>query len=235
MLEALKKEVYLANLELPKQNLVKLTWGNASGIDRVAGLIVIKPSGVAYEDMRESDMVVVDLSGKVVEGDFRPSSDMPTHLYLYQHFPELGGIVHTHSAQATAFAQAEKPIPCFGTTHADYFYGTVPCTRQLTKDEIESDYEWNTGAVIAETMDDQEEEVLSMPGILVGKHGVFTWGKTVKAAVEFSIILEETAHMAAQTLLVNPQAAAVTQFLLDKHYFRKHGKNAYYGQKEIKQ
>jgi L-ribulose-5-phosphate 4-epimerase len=229
MLEELKKRVYEQNIALVRHGLVVLTWGNVSARDEESGLIVIKPSGVPYDDMRAEDMVVVDLAGNVVEGDYNPSSDLPTHLYLYNAFPALGGIVHTHSTYATAFAQAGRDIPALGTTHADAFYGAVPCSRSLTPEEIADKYEHNTGKVIAETVEKCVEEI---PGVLVKNHGVFTWGKHAEKAVENAVTLEEVAKMASITLALNPTAPAVDQELLDKHYWRKHGANAYYGQKK---
>ena len=230
MLEWLKEEVFAANMILPKCGLVTLTWGNVSAVDRQSGLIVIKPSGVSYETMCAEDMVVVNAQGEVVDGHYRPSSDTPTHLYLYETFPKIGGIVHTHSPQATSFAQAQLSIPCYGTTHADYFYGDIPCTRQLTETEIQCDYERNTGVVIAETFRERSIDVLATPAVLVGRHGPFTWGVTASKAVETAIVLEEVARMALNTCNLNPQTSPSPQALMDKHYYRKHGKNAYYGQ-----
>ncbi len=229
MLESLKQRVLEQNLALVKHGLVVLTWGNVSAKDAESGLVVIKPSGVSYDVMRAEDMVVVDLAGNVVEGDYNPSSDLPTHLYLYNAFPALGGIVHTHSTYATAFAQGGRDIPALGTTHADAFYGAVPCSRSLTPAEIADQYEHNTGKVIAETVAAHVEEI---PGVLVKNHGVFTWGKSAEKAVENAVTLEEVAKMASITLALNPEAPAVDQELLDKHYWRKHGANAYYGQKK---
>ena len=230
MLEWLKEEVFAANMILPKCGLVTLTWGNVSAVDRKSGLIVIKPSGVSYETMCAEDMVVVNAQGEVVDGHYRPSSDTPTHLYLYETFPKIGGIVHTHSPQATSFAQAQLSIPCYGTTHADYFYGDIPCTRQLTETEIQCDYERNTGVVIAETFRERSIDVLATPAVLVGRHGPFTWGVTASKAVETAIVLEEVARMALNTCNLNPHTSPSPQALMDKHYYRKHGKNAYYGQ-----
>lgn len=226
MLEELKKRVFEQNVALVKHGLVVLTWGNVSARDPDSGLVVIKPSGVSYDVMRAEDMVVVDTEGNVVEGTLRPSSDLPTHLYLYKAYPELGGVVHTHSTYATAFAQSGRPIPPYGTTHADAFYGPVPCARGLTKEEIAEAYEWNTGKVIAETV----EDAMAIPAVLVQSHGVFTWGKTPEKAVENAVTVEAVAKMALLTEQLNPTAPAVDRYLLDKHYFRKHGKNAYYGQ-----
>lgn len=228
MLTGLKKAVLKANLELVKQGLVIYTWGNVSGIDREQGYVVIKPSGVAYDDMTIGDMVVVDMDGRVVEGKLRPSSDTPTHLILYKAFPHIGGIVHTHSAWATAWAQAGKPIPALGTTHADYFHGPVPCTRKLTETEIQSAYEVETGNLIIETF--RYLDPSAVPGVLVNNHAPFTWGKNPDEAVHNAKVLEEVAKMAWVTLQINP-SAAIDQLLLDKHYLRKHGKDSYYGQK----
>ena len=230
MLNKLKKRVWQANRAIVEHGLVVLTWGNASAIDRETSWIVIKPSGVAYEKLTSEDMVVVDIDGNVVEGHFSPSSDLLTHLELYRQFADIGGIVHTHSTWATSFAQAEQPIPCFGTTHADYFYGTIPCTRLLTKEETETDYEWNTGKVIVETIKNKGLDANTIPGILVSKHGPFVWGKTIEEATENAVVLEETAHMALNTLILNAHALSAPQYVIDKHYFRKHGADAYYGQ-----
>ena len=229
MLENLKKEVCEANLSLVKYGLVVLTWGNVSAIDRETGLVVIKPSGVPYDIMKPEHMVVVDLNGNRVEGDLNPSSDTPTHLALYRAFPSIGGVVHTHSVSATAWAQAGVPIPALGTTHGDYFYGDVPVTRSLTPEEIKKDYELETGNVIIETLKGQD--ISRFPGILVRNHGPFTWGKNAAAAVESSLVLETIAKMALDTLSINPAAPRLPQELADKHYFRKHGANAYYGQR----
>ena len=228
MLEELKKRVFEQNIALVKHVLVVLTWGNVSARDPKTGLVVIKPSGVPYSTMREEDMVVVDLDGNKVEGDLNPSSDLPTHLYLYREYPSLGGIVHTHSTYATAFAQSGRDIPPYGTTHADAFYGAVPCSRELTDDEIADKYEWNTGKVIAETVTDPD----AIPAILVKNHGVFTWGASPEKAVENAVTLEEVARMAHLTESLNAVTPRIKQTLLDKHYLRKHGKNAYYGQKK---
>jgi L-ribulose-5-phosphate 4-epimerase len=228
MLKDLKKSVFEANLSLVKHGLVIFTWGNVSGIDREQGLVVIKPSGVSYDNMTAEDMVVVDMEGKVLEGKLKPSSDTPTHLVLYKAFSDIGGIVHTHSSWATAWSQAGNSIPALGTTHADYFYGPVPCTRKLTQQEIETAYEIETGHVIVETF--QNFDPNAVPGVLVNNHAPFTWGKTPGDAVHNAKVLEELAQMAYYTLQINP-SATIDQFLLDKHYFRKHGKDAYYGQK----
>lgn len=228
MLESLKQQVLEANLQLPKLNLVAFTWGNVSAIDRESGIMVIKPSGVTYEAMRAEDMVCVELAtGKVVEGTLKPSSDTPTHLVLYRAFPTIGGVVHTHSRWATIFAQAGRSVPALGTTHADYFYGDVPLTRPLTNSEIQTAYELETGNVIVETM--QGVDPVAMPAILVQEHGPFTWGKDANEAVYHAAVLEEAAMMAWHTLALTPNAK-LNPALLDKHYLRKHGKDAYYGQ-----
>lgn len=230
MLTELKQEVCAANLELAARGVVIYTWGNVSGIDREKGLVVIKPSGVDYDGMKPEDMVVVDLeTGETVEGKWKPSSDTKTHLELYRQFPSLGGITHTHSVNAVAFAQAGRDIPALGTTHADYFYGAVPCTRALTQAEVEADYELNTGKVIVETLRARGIEPLSVPGIVVRNHGPFTWGKDAAASVYHAVVLDTVAEMSLKTLLLNPEAA-MPQYILDKHYYRKHGANAYYGQ-----
>ncbi|MBO7344361.1 MAG: L-ribulose-5-phosphate 4-epimerase AraD [Clostridia bacterium] len=230
MLEKLKKEVYEANLNLVKYNLIDLTWGNVSGIDRNSGLVVIKPSGVDYAKLKVQDLVVVDLyTGKIVEGNLNPSSDLPTHLELYKSFPDIGGVTHTHSKYATSFAQAKKMIPAFGTTHADHFYGEIPCTRPLTIEEINTDYERNTGLVIKETFSSIDYNAI--PSVLVASHGVFSWGKNALKSVENALVAERCAEMAYLTMALG-NIETVSQSLLDKHYFRKHGKNAYYGQKE---
>ena len=227
MLENLKQKVFEQNLALVKHGLVVLTWGNVSAKDEETGLIVIKPSGVSYDVMKAEDMVVVDLDGKVVEGKLNPSSDLPTHLYLYKKYPTIGGIVHTHSTYATAYAQSGREIIPYGTTHADVFYGNVPITRDMIAEEIESNYEWNTGKIISESITDVD----AMPAMLVKNHGVFTWGKSANKAVEVAVTLEEVAKMALLTEQVNNKTPRISQNLLDKHYYRKHGKNAYYGQK----
>lgn len=228
MLEELKQKVYEANMDLPKRGLVTYTWGNVSGIDRKDGLFVIKPSGVEYECLKPEDMVVMDLEGNKVEGRYQPSSDTPTHLELYKACPEVGGIVHTHSPWATSWAQACRSIPCYGTTHADYFYGGIPCTRSLTGEEIEGAYEKNTGLVIIETFRDRDPA--SVPGVLCANHGPFTWGKDAANAVHNAVVLEEVAKMAYRTEMLNPKVSAAPQVLQDKHYMRKHGPDAYYGQ-----
>ena len=228
MFEELKKEVYEANMLLPKYSLVTFTWGNVSGIDRESGLFVIKPSGVEYEKLTPDDMVVVDLNGKKVEGRFNPSSDTPTHLEIYKAFPNIGGIVHTHSSYATSWAQSGLNIPCYGTTHADYIYGDVPCLRCLTKEEIDENYETNTGLLIADYFKDKDYE--AVPCVLCKNHGPFTWGKNPHEAVHNAVVLEEVAKMAYRTRLINPEVKPAPQELMDKHYYRKHGANAYYGQ-----
>ena len=228
MLEDLKQQVYHANLQLVKHGLIIFTWGNVSGIDRDKGLVVIKPSGVSYEEMKPDDMVVLDLAGNVVEGHLRPSSDTPTHLCLYRAFPEIGGVVHTHSSFATAWAQAGRDIPCLGTTHADYFYGDIPCTESMTREEIEGNYEEETGNVIVRRFAGLNP--IHTPGVLVKNHGPFTWGKTPDEAVYHAVVVEEVAKMASATLAVNPEAT-MNPALVEKHFSRKHGPNAYYGQK----
>ncbi len=227
MLEQLKKEVYEANIALKENHLICLTWGNASQIDRESGLVVIKPSGVSYDAMTPDDMVVVDLEGNVVEGKLRPSSDTPTHLELYRKFPELGGVVHTHSRWATIFAQCGADVPALGTTHADTFYGDIPCTRLMTEEEIAGEYELNTGKVIVETFEGKNP--MDIPAVVVASHGPFTWGKDAMDAVEHAVILEEVSMMAWHTEMMK-SGCKLQQALADKHYFRKHGKNAYYGQ-----
>lgn len=231
MLEQLKEEVLAANLALPKHHLVTFTWGNVSAVDRERGVIVIKPSGVEYDVMTAEDMVVVDLaSGKVVEGNKKPSSDTPTHLELYRQFEHIGGIVHTHSRHATVWAQAQRDLAAFGTTHGDYFYGSIPCTRLMKDAEIEGEYELETGKVIVETFRERGIDPMQVPAVLVASHGPFAWGKDADNAVHNAVVLEEIAYMNLFSLQVNPQLSAMQQTLLDKHYLRKHGKNAYYGQ-----
>ena len=232
MLEKLKKEVWLANLELVKRGLVVYTWGNVSGIDREKGLFVIKPSGVEYEGMTADDMVVLDLeSGEKVEGRYRPSSDTPTHLALYRAFGDIGGIVHTHSSDAVSFAQAGRDIPALGTTHADYFYGDIPCTRSLTEEEVNSEYEYNTGVVIIEEFKKRNINPIDIPAVLTRNHGPFTFGKNPYDAVYHAVVLEEVAKMAMNTMFLSADAD-MPQYILDKHYFRKHGSGAYYGQEK---
>lgn len=230
MLEKLKKEVFEENLELIEKELVIYTWGNVSGIDRDSKIIAIKPSGIDYDIMRAEDIVLIDSDGKKIEGKYKPSSDTPTHIELYKAFPEIGGIVHTHSSYATSWAQAIKDIPAFGTTHADYFYGDIPCARPLTKEEIENEYEKNTGLVIIETLKKRNINPMDVPGIIIASHGPFAWGKDAKHAVYNAVVLEELSKMAYRTIQINPNIKSVEKYLLDKHYFRKHGKNAYYGQ-----
>ena len=230
MLEDLKRQVCKANLDLVREGLVLQTWGNASAVDRERGLVVIKPSGVAYDGMKSEHMVVISLeSGKVLEGGLKPSSDTPTHLVLYRAFKNIGGVVHTHSLYATAWAQAKRGIPSYGTTQADYWYGDVPCTRLMTPAEIESDYEANTGQVIVETFGNLDP--LQHPAVLVASHGPFAWGKDVESAVHNAVVLEFVAKLAGETLRINPQTGPMQQVLLDKHFLRKHGPKAYYGQK----
>ncbi|WP_082232996.1 L-ribulose-5-phosphate 4-epimerase [Halobacillus massiliensis] len=228
MLDDLKQQVLEANLALQKHNLVTFTWGNVSGINRGADLIVIKPSGVSYKDMTVEDMVVVDFDGNVVEGRLKPSSDTPTHLVLYKHFKDIGGVVHTHSTWATSWAQSGKEVPALGTTHADYFYGPIPCTRPMTQKEIHQDYEKETGNVIVETFRDRDPK--QMPGVLVHKHAPFTWGASPAEAVHNAVVLEEVAKMALLSHQLDQQVENMAQALLDKHYLRKHGSGAYYGQ-----
>lgn len=229
MLEELKQQVYEANMELPKRNLVTYTWGNVSGLDREKGLFVIKPSGVDYDKLRPKDLVVMDLDGNQVEGKYRPSSDTATHLELYKAFKEISGIVHTHSPWATTWAQAGRSIPSYGTTHADYFYGEIPCARSLTEEEINGEYEKNTGLVIIETFKDKNP--IHVPGVLCTNHGPFTWGKDAAGAVYNAVVLEEVAKMAYHTEMLHPGVEQIPQPLMDKHFLRKHGANAYYGQK----
>lgn len=229
MLEELKRAVYRANMDLPKYGLVTFTWGNVSAIDRETGYFVIKPSGVPYEELKPEDMVVMDLEMNKIEGEMNPSSDTATHCELYKAFPAIGGIVHTHSPWATSWAQAGRAIPCYGTTHADYIYGEVPCVRNLTKEELE-DYETNTGKLIVEHF--LKADVTAVPCVLCKNHGPFAWGKDANEAVHNAVVLEEVAKMAARSELINPKLKTAPQELQDKHYFRKHGANAYYGQKK---
>lgn len=228
-MQQLKQQVFDANMALPHYGLVTFTWGNVSAIDRERGLVVIKPSGVSYETMQAEDMVVVDLQGNIVEGRYRPSSDTPTHLELYRRYPHLGGIVHTHSTHATAWAQAGLSIPALGTTHADYFFGDIPCTRALTAAEVAGEYELNTGKVIVETLGDTNP--LHTPGIVVYQHGPFSWGKDAVDAVHNAVVMEEVAKMAWIACGINPRLRHIDGYLMDKHFSRKHGPNAYYGQK----
>ena len=230
MLEELKIKVYEANMELPRRGLVTYTWGNVSGIDREKGLFVIKPSGVEYDELKPEDMVVMSLDGSKVEGDLNPSSDTKTHLVLYNAFPKIGGIVHTHSPCAVGWAQAGEDIPCYGTTHADYFYGPVPCARHLSKEELDEDYEMNTGKIIVDTFRARGIDENAVPAVICHSHGPFTWGKDAAQAVYHAVVLEEVAKMAIFTRQVNPAAADAPARIVEKHYQRKHGKNAYYGQ-----
>lgn len=230
MLEKLKQEVYEANMELPRRGLVTYTWGNVSGIDREKGLFVIKPSGVEYEELKPEDLVVMDLQGNKVEGDLNPSSDTKTHLILYNAFPDIGGIVHTHSPLAVAWAQAGRDIPAYGTTHADYFYGPIPCARNLTQEEIDDDYETNTGKVIVETFRERGVNPVYVPAVICRNHGPFTWGKNAAQAVYHSVVLEEVAKMNLFTELINPKVDAAPLNIQNKHFMRKHGPDAYYGQ-----
>jgi L-ribulose-5-phosphate 4-epimerase len=232
MLEELKRQVYEANMDLPKYGLVTFTWGNVSGIDRESGCFVIKPSGVEYEKLRPEDMVVVDLEGNIVEGSLNPSSDTSTHLELYKAFPKIGAVVHTHSSWATSWAQAGRGIPCYGTTHADYMYGEIPCLRCLSEEEINGAYEMNTGRLITEYYKDKD--YMAVPACLCKNHGPFAWGKNAKEAVHHSVVLEEVAKMAARCEQINPEVKPAPKELLDKHYMRKHGANSYYGQKSAK-
>ena len=230
MLEELKKKVYEANILLPKYGLVTFTWGNVSAIDRESGLFVIKPSGVEYDEMTPDDMVVMDLEGNIVEGKYKPSSDTPTHVEIYKAFKDVGGVVHTHSSFATSWAQAGRGIPCYGTTHADYFYGEIPCVRCLTKDEIDEAYEKNTGVLIVNEFNRMKKDPVAVPAVLCKNHGVFAWGKDAHEAVHNAVVTEEVAKMAFRCELINPEVKPAPQELQDKHYFRKHGANAYYGQ-----
>lgn len=231
MLEKLREEVYKANMELPEKGLVVYTWGNVSAVDREQGLVVIKPSGVEYDELSPSNLVIVDMNCNIVEGDLNPSSDTKTHVELYKAFPSVGGIVHTHSSHAVGWAQAGRDIPCYGTTHADYFYGSVPCTRNLTSEEVNSDYELNTGKVITETFRERKLDPIAVPGVICKSHGPFTWGKNAAQAVYHAVVLEELAKMALYTVTIDPNAEPAPDYVLDKHYLRKHGANAYYGQK----
>ena len=230
MLEELKKKVYEANILLPKYGLVTFTWGNVSSIDRESGYFVIKPSGVEYEDMGPEDMVIMDLDGNKIEGKLNPSSDTATHIEIYKGFKEVGGIVHTHSSYATSWAQAGRGIPCYGTTHADYFYGEIPCVRNLSKEEIEEAYEKNTGVLIVSEFERLKKDPVAVPAVLCKNHGVFAWGKDAHAAVHNAVVTEEVAKMAYRCELINSEVKEAPQELQDKHYYRKHGANAYYGQ-----
>lgn len=232
MLEQLKEEVFQANLELPERGLIKYTWGNVSAVDREKGLFVIKPSGVGYDDMKASDMVVCDFEGNVIEGDLNPSSDMPTHAVLYKEFPEIGAVVHTHSTWATIWAQAGLDVPAMGTTHADTFYGTVPCARFLTQAEIDRGYEEETGRAIVETFRERGIKPMEVPGVLLHGHGPFTWAKDAKGAVLNAVVLDEVCKTNLFARQLNAFAEELPQRILDKHYLRKHGENAYYGQKK---
>ncbi len=230
MLEELKKAVYEANMDLPKYGLVTFTWGNVSGIDREKGLFVIKPSGVEYDKLTPDDMVVMDLNGNKVEGKYKPSSDTATHLEIYKAFPEVGGVVHTHSSYATSWAQAGRSIPCYGTTHADYMYGEIPCVRCLNKEEIEGAYEENTGLLIVDSFNKMKKDPMAVPAVLCKNHGPFAWGKDAHEAVHNAVVLEEVAKMAYRAETINKDIKPAPQELQDKHYYRKHGANAYYGQ-----
>lgn len=230
MLEQLKEQVYRANMELPKRGLITYTWGNVSGIDRETGYFVIKPSGVDYDKLKPEDLVVLDLAGNQIEGEYRPSSDTKTHIELYKKYPEIGGVVHTHSPEATSWAQAGRDIPLYGTTHADYFYGDIPCARTLTQEEIDDDYEKNTGLVIIKTLEERGINPVYTPAVLCKNHGPFTWGKDADEAVHNAVVLEEVAKMATKTELINPSAKPAPDCMKEKHFFRKHGANAYYGQ-----
>ncbi len=230
VIQQLKEDVFKANLELVEQGLVIYTWGNVSGIDRESGLVVIKPSGVDYTTMTVEDMVVIDLQGNVVEGQLKPSSDTPTHLELYRQYSDIGGVVHTHSEWATSWAQAGVNIPCYGTTHADYFYGEILCTRSLTDEEIQGEYELNTGKVMVETLREANKGAFELPGMIITNHGPFSWGESAHKAVHNAKVMEEVAKMAYRTEKINPRVQPAKQTLVDKHYLRKHGKNAYYGQ-----
>ena len=230
MLEALKRSVYEANMLLPKYGLVTFTWGNVSGIDEETGIFAIKPSGVEYDKLTPDDMVLMDLNGNKIEGRYNPSSDTPTHMELYKAYPEIGGIVHTHSSYATSWAQAGRSIPCYGTTHADYIYGEVPCLRCLAKEEIEEAYEQNTGLLIVNEFKKMNKDVMAVPAVLCKNHGPFAWGKDANEAVHNAVVLEEVAKMAYRAETINPRIQPAPQELQDNHYFRKHGANAYYGQ-----
>ncbi len=229
-IENLKQEVFEANIELVNQGLVIYTWGNVSAIDRESGLVVIKPSGVDYDVMKASDMVVIDLEGTIIEGKYKPSSDTPTHLAMYKEYDTIGSVVHTHSEWATSWAQARRAIPVYGTTHSDYFYGDILCTRELSKEEVNKDYELNTGLVMIQTLKDNNKNPLELPGLIISNHGPFSWGETSQKAVHNAKVLDEIAKMAYRTEMLNPNIQPVNKYLLDKHYLRKHGASAYYGQ-----
>ena len=228
MYEQLRKDVCEANIELQTQKLVIYSWGNVSGIDRAAGIVAIKPSGVPYDQLSPDKLVLLDLDGKVIEGNLKPSSDTPTHLELYRNFKDIGGVCHTHSQNATMWAQGCRQIPCLGTTHADFFYGSIPVTEVMTKDQIQGDYELNTGKVIVKLFAGMDP--MQMPAVLVANHGPFTWGRSPAESVESAVVLENVAKMAMGTIMINSKQKGISQVLLDKHYLRKHGKNAYYGQ-----
>ena len=230
MLEKLKKQVYEANMELPQRGLITYTWGNVSGINRETGYFVIKPSGVDYDKLTAEDMVVMDLEGNKIEGRYKPSSDTATHIELYKKYPEIGGVVHTHSPEAVAWAQAGRDIPLYGTTHADYFFGPIPCARNLTQEEIDAGYEQNTGKVIIETFEERGINPIYTPAVLCKNHGPFTWGKDANEAVHNAVVLEEVAKMALKTELLNPNVESAPDSIKNKHFYRKHGENAYYGQ-----
>ena len=230
MLEELKQQVYEANMELPRRGLITYTWGNVSGIDRKTGYFVIKPSGVDYDALKPKDMVVMDLEGNKIEGDYKPSSDTPTHLELYRKYKEIGGIVHTHSPEAVAWAQAGRDIPLYGTTHADYFFGPIPCARNLTPEEIDAAYEKNTGLVIIETFEQRQINPAYTPAVLCANHGPFTWGRDAAEAVHNAVVLEEVARMARNTEAIRPDVKPAPDCIKEKHFYRKHGENAYYGQ-----
>ena len=230
MLEELRQQVYEANMELPRRGLVTYTWGNVSGIDKESGLFAIKPSGVEYEDLTPESLVILDLEGNIVEGNLKPSSDTKTHIELYRAFPSIGGIVHTHSPYAVAWAQAGEDIPCYGTTHADYFYGSIPCTRHLTPEELDEDYEKGTGTVIIETFTERDIDPAHVPAVICKSHGPFAWGKDAQAAVYHAVVLEEVAKMAIFTRQVRADSLPAPKHVQDKHFMRKHGPNAYYGQ-----
>ncbi len=230
MLKKLREKVCQANLELPRQGLVIYSWGNVSGIDRESGIVVIKPSGISYSDLTPDKLVLLDLNGTIIEGELNPSSDTPTHLELYRSFPEVGGVCHTHSLNATVWSQACRSIPCLGTTHADYFYGAIPVTAVMTREQVEVDYELNTGKVIVDAF--AGKDPMQMPAVLVAGHGPFTWGADALKSVESAVVLEQVAEMALKAAVINPALPMLPQYMLDKHYLRKHGKNAYYGQKK---